>query len=89
MLIDLQNAIVGRDTKPYAASEVIERSRMMAEGFRAKGTLVVYVRVRLNEILALPADETMKPPKDLPAAASEIAEAAGMQSGDLLINKRH
>lgn len=89
VLIDLQNAIMGRETKPYPAGEVMERSRRMAEAFRAKGGLVVYVRVPLSEVLSLPADETMTLPKDIPAAASEIADAAGMQAGDLLISKRH
>lgn len=89
VLIDLQNAILSRETKPYTAVEVVERSRAMAEAFRARGAVVVYVHVSLNEILSLPADEPTVLPKDVPAAASEIADAAGMQSGDLLISKRH
>ncbi|MFC5863462.1 isochorismatase family protein [Acidicapsa dinghuensis] len=89
VLIDLQNAILGRETSPYTASEVVERSHAMAEAFRSKGALVVYVRVPLSDFLSLPTDEPVILPKDLPAAASEIAEAAAMQSGDLLISKRH
>ena len=89
VLIDLQNGIVSRDTKPYAAGEVIERSRTLAKAFRAKGAPVVYVRVLISELLALQSDEVMNLPKDTPASASEIAESAGMQSGDLLITKRH
>lgn len=89
VLIDLQNFVLGRETKPYGASEVLERSRAMAEAFRAKGALVVYVRVPLSGRLSLPTDESMNLPKDLPAVASEIADAAGMQGGDLLISKRH
>jgi nicotinamidase-related amidase len=89
VLIDLQNAILAYETKPYAASKVVERSRALAEAFRAKGALVVYVRVLLNEILSLPTDEAVNLPKEIPAVASEIADAAGMQSGDLLISKRH
>ena len=89
VLIDLQNAVLGYETKPYAAGNVVERARAMAEAFRAKGGLVVYVRVPLNKILSLPTDEVMNLPKDIPAVASEIADAAGMQSRDLLISKRH
>ncbi|HZY62424.1 MAG TPA: isochorismatase family protein [Edaphobacter sp.] len=89
VLIDLQNAVLSRETKPYPAGEVVERSRAMAEAFRAKGALVVYVRVPLKDILSLTTDEAMILPKDIPAAASEIADAAGMQSGDLLVSKRH
>src|ERR1700758_4596795 len=85
LLIDLQNAVLAYQTTPYAPSEVLERSRAMAEAFRAKGALVVYVRVPLNKILSLPTDEVMNLPKDIPTVASEIADAAGIQSGDLLI----
>jgi nicotinamidase-related amidase len=86
VLIDLQNAVVSRDTKPYSASEVIARSRKLADAFRAKNALVVYVRVVMSDFLSLPADEVMNLPKDLPAHLSEIAEAAGMQNGDLLVS---
>lgn len=89
VLIDLQNGVVGRDTKPYSPGEVVERARKLAEALRAKGSPVVYVRVLMSDFLSLPADEAMTPPKDLPAHLSEIAEAAGMQNGDLLITKRH
>jgi len=89
VLIDLQNGIVSRDTKPYTASEVVERSRRLADAFRAKNAPVVYVRVLMNDFLPLPADEVMNLPKDLPAHLSEIAESAGMKNSDLLITKRH
>jgi nicotinamidase-related amidase len=89
VLIDLQNGIVSRDTKPYAAGEVIERSRKLADAFRAKHAPVVYVRVLMSDFLSLPADEAMNLPKDMPAHLSEVAESAGMQAGDLLITKRH
>jgi nicotinamidase-related amidase len=89
VLIDLQNGIIGRDTRPYTASEVVERSRKLADAFRAKNAPVVYVRVVMNDFLSLPADEVTSLPRDIPAEMSEIAESAGMQSGDLLISKRH
>ena len=89
VLIDLQNGIVARDTKPYPPNEVIDRSRRLADAFRAKKAPVVYVRVLMSDFLSLPADEAMTLPKELPAHLSEIAESAGMQSGDLLITKRH
>lgn len=89
ILIDLQNAIIGRETQPHTATEVVERSRALADAFRARQALVVYVRVRMDDFLHLAADEPMTLPKEIPASASEIAESAGMQSGDLLISKRH
>ena len=89
VLIDLQNGIVSRETKPYAAAEVVARARALAEAFRAKGAPVVYVRVLLSDFLAVPADEMTSLPKEVPASASEVADSAGMQPGDLLITKRH
>ncbi|SEB59288.1 isochorismatase family protein [Terriglobus roseus] len=89
VLIDLQNGVVGRDTKPYTAIDVVERAATLAEAFRAKGSPVVYVRVNMSDFMRLPSDEVMQLPKDIPAAASEIAVAAGMKAGDVLVTKRH
>ena len=89
VLIDLQNMIMSRDTKPYSTREVMDRSRAMADAFRAKGAPVVFVRVAMDDFLDLPSDEHASFPKDVPAKASEIAVDAGMRSGDLLITKRH
>ncbi|MFC6647456.1 isochorismatase family protein [Granulicella cerasi] len=89
VLIDLQGGIVGRDVKPYPAMEIVARCREMADAFRAKGAPVVYVRVLMTDFLKLATDEVMQLPPEIPAAASEIVEAAGKQEGDLLITKRH
>ena len=90
VLIDLQNAIVGMNSVPHTAAEVVENSKKLAEVFRAHGAPVVYVRVDLNDFMKLPVDQ---PPnlgdKPLPAAASEIAPSAGFQPGDILVTKRH
>ena len=50
---------------------------------------MIYVRVVVSDLLSLPVDEAMSLPKDIPPSASEIAESAGMQGGDLLVSKRH
>src|SRR6202035_3131395 len=90
VLIDLQNAIIGMNSVPHTAAEVIENSKKLAESFRALGAPVVYVRVDLNDFMKLPVDQ---PPnlgdKPLPAVASEIAPTAGFQPGDILVTKRH
>jgi nicotinamidase-related amidase len=90
VLIDLQNAVVGMQTAPYTAAQVVENSRKLAEAFRAHGAPVVYVRVDLNDFMRPPVDHPHNmgntPP---PAAASEITLSAGFQSGDILITKRH
>ena len=90
VLIDLQNAVVGMNPVPHTAAQVIENSKKLAEAFRAKGAPVIYVRVDLNDFLKLPADQpTNLGDKPLPVAASEIADSAGFQPGDILVTKRH
>ncbi|HEY2472928.1 MAG TPA: isochorismatase family protein [Terracidiphilus sp.] len=90
VLIDLQNAILGVNTAPYSAIQVIENSRKLAEASRIHGIPVVYVRVDFNRFMKLAVDQ---PPNwgdtPLPAAASEIAPSAGFQPGDILLTKPH
>ena len=90
VLIDLQNAVVGMNTAPYTAAQVVANSKKLAEAFRAAGAPVVYVRVDLNGFLKLPVDQPFDMgDKPIPAVAAEIAPAAGFQPGDLLVTKRH
>jgi nicotinamidase-related amidase len=91
ILIDLQNAIVGRELAPHPAATVVRNGRKLAEAFRQAGAMVVYVRVDLATAYQPDGDEPpMRPPgaPPPPAAASEIAAEAGFQPGDLLITKR-
>ena len=91
VLIDLQNGVVAMPTAPYTSAEVVERSRILSEAFRAKGAPVIYVRVNIGDFLQLPVDASHRDPNapPPPAIASEIAPEAGFQVGDLLITKRH
>lgn len=90
VLIDLQNAILGMNTAPYSAAQVVENSRKLAEAFRAHGASVVYVRVDMNDFMKLPVDQPFNMgDKLIPAIASEIAPSAGYQPADILITKRH
>ena len=89
ILIDLQNGIVNRKTQPYSADEVIERSRKLAEAFRAKSAPVIYIHVIAADMLDLPTEVPTSMDRGAPASANDIAGATGMQSGDLLIAKRH
>ena len=88
--IDLQNAVVSRNTAPHSVQEVMKNNRQIAEALRAKGGLVVWVRVDLNQFMQLPADQ---PPyilgQDMPEELSQIAPSAGFQRGDALITKKH
>lgn len=91
VLIDLQNGIMARQTQPYSTAEVARRASRLAAAFRGKGALVVYVRVDIANFLRLPFDQPSFDPNAAPPpdSASEIAHAAGMQPGDVLVTKRH
>ena len=90
VLIDLNNAVLGFNTAPYTAGLVAANSKKLAEAFRAAGAPVVYVTVDRDEFLQFPVDQPFNMgDKPIPAAASEIAAAAGFQPGDLLVIKRH
>ncbi len=91
VLIDLQNAIVSRQLAPHSADQVLQHAASLAEAVRSHGGTVIYVHVKMDEILTLPADspatrDPNAPP--LPANASDIAPQAGFRPGDLLVTKR-
>jgi nicotinamidase-related amidase len=90
VLIDLQGAIVGRDTQPYTAPEVVARSAKLAEAVRSAGGTVVYVHVLIGEFaVSQNVDQGHpRPSGPLPPAATNIVPEAGMREGDLLIAKR-
>jgi hypothetical protein len=56
VLIDLQRGIVGRQLAPYAAADVVRNRVKLADALRAKGGLVIFVRVNVTETLNLPVD---------------------------------
>jgi nicotinamidase-related amidase len=88
--IDLQNAVVGMQTAPYSAADVVERSSRLAKALREKGGTVVFVRVLFSEFLNLPVDVSRWDPKATPPPeASEIVPGAGFEAGDLLVSKPH
>jgi nicotinamidase-related amidase len=91
VLIDLQNGVVAVPTAPYTAAEVVQKSRLLAQAFRAKGAPVIYVRVDIGNLVQLPVDVSHRDPNapPPPAIASEITPEAGFLAGDLLITKRH
>src|SRR5258708_12554301 len=57
VIIDLQNAIVGMNTAPHPAAQIVENSKRLAQPFRATGAPVVYVRLDLNHLLNFPAHQ--------------------------------
>jgi nicotinamidase-related amidase len=89
VLIDLQRMIVGRDLAPHNATDVVKRSKELADAVRTKGGTVVYVHVLVSDIVRLPVDAAMQmPPGPIPAGAMEIVPESGIQEGDIVITKR-
>jgi len=91
VLIDLQHEIVGLPVVPHSASAVVRNCRDLAEAFRKKGSLVIFVRVDLNHVEPVRTDVSLGdaaagPP---PVEASQIVPEAGMQSDDILLTKHH
>ncbi|SDC28141.1 isochorismatase family protein [Paraburkholderia lycopersici] len=90
VMIDLQHGIVGRPVAPHSGAQVVANARPLADALRAKGGTVVWVRVLLNELLALPADAPTRAPDapPAPAQASELVPEVGAQAGDVIVSKR-
>jgi nicotinamidase-related amidase len=89
VLIDLQKAVVGRQVAPYPSSKVVQNAVRLADSFRSGGGTVLFVRVLVNEVLALPVDAPMpRPSGPLPPDASELVPELNVQPGDIVIAKR-
>jgi nicotinamidase-related amidase len=88
VLIDLQKGIVGRPLAPHAAADVVRNGVSIADALRAKGGLVVFVRVKLTEVLNLPVDAPRPRPANIPPEASELVPELNVQAGDVVVTKR-
>jgi nicotinamidase-related amidase len=91
VLIDLQKGILGRQTAPHSASDVLSRSVRLAERFRAAGGLVVLVHVSFSadggDRLTQPTDEA-PPPAATQPGWDELSPALGRGPADVVITKR-
>jgi nicotinamidase-related amidase len=91
VLIDLQKGILGRQTAPHSASDVLARSVRLAERIRAAGGLVVLVHVSFSpdgrDRLTQPTDEA-PPPAGAPPGWDEISPDLGRDPKDIVITKR-
>ena len=93
VVIDLQRGIVARPTAPHAAATVIANAARLADALRARGGLVVPVRVAyapdLKDALRPPCDDpgwtrAGAPPPDFAELVPELAP----RPGDHLVTKR-
>src|SRR5258708_3379571 len=92
VLIDLQKGILGRQTAPRSASDVLARSVRLAERFRVAGGLVVLVHVSFSadggDRLTPPTDDP-PPPATTQPGWDEISPDLGPDPKDIVITKRH
>jgi nicotinamidase-related amidase len=88
VLIDLQRGIVGRQLVPHPAADVVRNGVRLADALRAKGGLVVFVRVKIAEVLNLPVDAPTPRPANVLPEASELVAELNVQAVDVVITKR-
>jgi nicotinamidase-related amidase len=85
VVIDLQKGIVGIQTTPYPAGEVVARTVQLARAFRERGLPVVLV----NVIAAAPG-RTDAGPRKFPLADdwTKLVPELERQAGDYLVSKK-
>ncbi|EGG49484.1 MULTISPECIES: hydrolase [Streptomyces] len=92
VVIDLQAGIVGMDTRPHPAAEVVSRSARLADAFRARDLPVVLVRVSFaaDGADAVPG-RTEAPARGgaLPEGWDVLVDEVSGHPGDIHITKRN
>ncbi|MGA2382052.1 MAG: hydrolase [Gemmatimonadales bacterium] len=91
VLIDLQRGIVGRQSAPHTAAQVVERAQRLAQRCREVGATVVLVRVayaadgrdRLTQKVDAAPWSAAVPPD-----FSEIVPELASKPGDIVVTKR-
>lgn len=73
---------------PHAAADAVRNGVKVADALRAKGGLVVFVRVKVTETQSLPVDAPHPRPANIPPEASELVAERDVQPGDVVITKR-
>jgi nicotinamidase-related amidase len=87
VLIDLQNFNTTRELAPHPAERVVGNCVLLADEMRNRGGMVIFVRVLVGELLALPADNPNKKP-EMPPEAIHFSPDAQVQASDIVVTKR-
>jgi hypothetical protein len=66
---------------------VVGNCVLLADEMRNRGGMVIFVRVLVGELLALPADNPNKKP-EMPPEAIHLAPDAQVQASDIVVTKR-
>ncbi len=90
VIIDLQKGIAGRDTKPYAANEVIANSSKLLAAFRKNGmkTFLVHVAAAPDTMLKALSDESWSRPANTPADWADFVPEIAPTGSDVVIDKK-
>ncbi|MBJ7902843.1 hydrolase [Streptomyces sp. NPDC003656] len=92
VVIDLQRGIVGMQTQPYAAADVVARSVELADAFRARELPVVLVRVSFaaDGADAVPG-RTERQPRGLafPEGWDVVVDELSGHDGDITVTKHN
>ncbi|ROS23918.1 isochorismatase family protein [Cellulomonas sp. PhB150] len=92
VVIDLQNGIAGAPTVPVAASDIVDRTVQLADAFRARGRLVVLVRVSFaadGSDAAPGRTEAVRPSTPRPEGWDTIVDALAGHPEDVVVTKRN
>jgi nicotinamidase-related amidase len=87
VLIDLQNFNTSRELAPHPAERVVGNCVLLADEMRNRGGMVIFVRVLVGELLALPADNPNRKP-EMPPEAVHFSPDAQVQASDIVVTKR-
>lgn len=90
VLIDLQKGIAGTPTVPHAASDVISRGAELAAKCRARGALVILVRVDPGpngELFPTPIADQPRPKMAFPADWAELVPELKRAPTDAVVTK--
>ena len=89
VLIDLQKGIIGRDTRPYKAVDVLSNAVKLVEKFRENKMPIFFVHVDFKNAVPLrvESDSTMSGGNPPPNWA-EFVDELGVTEDDLVVTKR-
>jgi nicotinamidase-related amidase len=91
VVIDLQKGVLGMDTQPHTTADVLDRSRRLAEAFRARALPVVLVRVSFapDGADATPGRTETGSAGGARQAGWDELDATLLHEGDIVVTKRN
>jgi len=90
VMVDLQAGIVGYKLAPYSGAEVVANAAKLANRFREKGGLVVWIRVDFgpdNVLMPNPTLENAAPHVNRPAGWTTLVPELGVRDDEIIVTK--